>query len=200
MLSGIERFLGQHEHTVAALEAFSTFAAVMTSLGISLLSQRANRTKITIDVSINVISHSSLEGKSLPRYIVARITNKGMLPASIPLTFFNWRLPCRKGFWFLMPWDERQHDPWIAKKQYPVEILPRQSQVFFLSDMDSFREQMTKIFTSLTGLNRWLSRFLYAYAYTADETVFRVRLGSSLRQEIAAIRRRAYGEVVPFAP
>jgi hypothetical protein len=51
MLQEIEEFFKAHEHTMAALEALSTFAAVVVALVLSLVSQRANRTRIKAVVS-----------------------------------------------------------------------------------------------------------------------------------------------------
>lgn len=39
----IEEFFKAHEHTVAAVEAVSTFLTVVASLALSLASQRANK-------------------------------------------------------------------------------------------------------------------------------------------------------------
>ena len=87
----VEEFFNSHEHTLAALEAVSTFLAVVVFLVLSLSAQRANRTQIKARATITVVLHSSLEGKPTPTYLTVDITNIGILPVSIPLSFFRWK-------------------------------------------------------------------------------------------------------------
>ena len=61
MLSGLERFLQQHAHIVAGLEAISTFGVVVVSLGLALLSNRANRTGVDVVANFSSIRHRTLE-------------------------------------------------------------------------------------------------------------------------------------------
>ena len=84
----IEEFFKSHAHTLAALEAVSTFLAVVISLGLSISAQRANRTRIRAQAGIIVVLHSSLQGMPAPTYVTVDITNVGILPVSdSPLVF-----------------------------------------------------------------------------------------------------------------
>jgi hypothetical protein len=51
----LDQFLGSYPHLIAALEAVSTFAAVLVSLSLAVWSQRANRTQIKAVATISVI-------------------------------------------------------------------------------------------------------------------------------------------------
>jgi hypothetical protein len=144
MFEAMEQFCSEHQHTIAALGAFSTFAAVLVSLGLALIAQRSSRTRITARVSAKVILHPSLEGNPRPEYVTVSITNIGNLPALIPLSFFSWKALLRGGFWTVTPWDYRQHDPWVPQRQYPAEIRPRGSVTVFLSDLAGFRTTMAR--------------------------------------------------------
>src|SRR5438270_12731441 len=99
---------------------------------------RENRTRVKAFATIRAISHSTLEGEPKPRYITVDITNVGVLPISIPLSFFYWRLPLSRTTAVVMPWDYIQHDQWIPQKIYPFEVKPRTASTFFLNAMSSF--------------------------------------------------------------
>ena len=60
MWADLETFFAHHEHTVAALEAFSTLGVVVISVTLAFVSQRANRTRIRALANRSAISHSSL--------------------------------------------------------------------------------------------------------------------------------------------
>ena len=62
MFQDLEEFFKAHEHTMVALEAVSTFAAVAVALVLSLVSQRANRTRIKAVVSATIIMHEIFRG------------------------------------------------------------------------------------------------------------------------------------------
>jgi hypothetical protein len=131
-LQNLDDFLGRYPHIVSALEAFSTFAAVLVSLTLALIAQRSNRTQIKAFASIGIILHSTLEGKPTPTYLTAEITNMGIMPIQIPLSFFHWKVPFKRGAWLVNPLDYTQTDEWIPQKKYPVEIRPRGSVTFYL--------------------------------------------------------------------
>ena len=67
MLNWLEQIFGANQHTIAALEAISTFAAVVVSLILALLAQRSSRTRINARAAVSVILHSTLEGDAEAR-------------------------------------------------------------------------------------------------------------------------------------
>src|SRR5260221_5270400 len=96
MFEWIEQFCKAHERTIAAIEAVSTFSAVVVSLALASMAQRANRTKLKAYLNRSFIMHSSIDPNNRPKYITVGITNTGVMPLRIPLASFHWRrgLPC----------------------------------------------------------------------------------------------------------
>jgi hypothetical protein len=91
MLNWLEQFSEANQHTIAALGAVSTLAAVVVSLVLASIAQRSSRTRIKASASVRVIVHSTLEGKPKPEYVTVAITNVGLLPGIIPFSFFHWK-------------------------------------------------------------------------------------------------------------
>jgi hypothetical protein len=193
----LDQFLGSYPHLIAALEAVSTFAAVLVSLSLAVWSQRANRTQIKAVATISVIMHSSLIGKPKPTYVVASIRNTGVLPALIPLSFFHWKLPFRRGSWLVTPHDYAKTDQWVPQQRYPVEIKPRGSHSFFLSEIELFRRVYREQFLGKTILERCCFYFLYAQVVSDDGRTFKVKIDRVLRKQIRSLRS---GRAVPSNP
>src|SRR5271165_3288159 len=168
MFNALEEFLKAHQYTTTALGVVATFCAVLVSLGLALASQRANRTRAMAFASIRVIRHSSLEGKPKPTYVTVYIRDVGIMPVMIPFSFFNWRLPFSRNGWVVNPWDYSQGDDWVPQKQYPFEIRPRGSEIFFLGEINVFRDQMCRISAGLNFIDRLRFHFLQARLVTDD--------------------------------
>ncbi len=187
----VEDFFKAHQYTIAALGILGTFAAVVVALFNSVAALRASRTKIRARASINVIYHSSLQGKERPEYLVVSVRNLGIMPVHIPMGFFHWKLPLKRGLHEVLPLDYSAEDEWAPQRKYPVEIKARGSDTFFLSDIGIFREYALKDFIGMTVWSRFCSRFISALVFTDEGKVFKVTLDSSLRKELA--RLRAHG-------
>jgi len=185
MFNAIEQFSQAHQHTIAAIGAISTSAAVVVSL--VLIAQRTNRTRIKAHASVSFIDHVTLKGKPKPEYITVMIANLGLMPVVIP-AFFHWKFPFKDVYWVVNPWDSVQHDPRVPDRQYPVEIRPRHSQTFFVTEMSTFKETTSDMFVRAC-LSRWSARFIKAIVVTDDAKIFKVKLDRSLRRELAATRR-----------
>jgi hypothetical protein len=93
MSAWLEHFSETNQHTIAALEAASTFAAVVVSLVLALLANRSSRTRTRVSVQVQFIFRPTLDGKTKPEYVTATITNIGVMPASIPISFLAWKVP-----------------------------------------------------------------------------------------------------------
>jgi hypothetical protein len=167
----VEDFLRAHQYTIAALGVFGTFSAVVVALFSSVMALRASRTRLRAQASINVIFHSSLQGKERPTYLVVSIRNLGIMPVHI-----------------VLPLDYSVVDEWAPQRRYPVEIKARGSDTFFLSDINMFREYAVKDFIGTTVWNRFRSRFISALVFTEEGKVFKVKLDDSLRKEMARLR------------
>jgi hypothetical protein len=138
-----------------------------------------------------VMMHPTLEGREL-KYVTATVTNVGQTPAMIPFSFFRWKVPFRRGFWMINPWDYTAHDSWVPQRVYPTEVRPRSSETFFLSELARFRTTMAEMFSE-TRRARWRLRFAKAFVITADNKIFKVTLDEEIRHELANVRRTAKG-------
>jgi hypothetical protein len=112
------------------------------------------------------------------------------MPASIPVSFFAWKVPFYSDYLQVLPWDYAQHDRWVSQRVYPTEIKPRTSETFFLSDLSSFRTTMAEKLQRIRLL-RWRICFIKAIILTADGRRFKVKLDKSVRRELAEIPARA---------
>ena len=186
MWSELENFFETHQHTVAAAEAFGTVSAVVVSLFLATLVRRAHRTRVKAVLSMSVIQHSSLKGKERPRYLTVTIANDGMLPASIPFSYFRWRVPFSRTDWFIVPRDYTAHDPWVPVRKYPFVIAPRRSETFFAADTGELQSLLRKIANETKP--GWRFRFLRARVLTEDGISFRAKIDRSVRKELLAIR------------
>lgn len=187
MLGELEEFFKAHQYTVAALGVLGTFSAVTVSLIVALVSQRASRTRIKAGAAMSIIMHDTI-GPNYPTYVTVDITNLGIVSVEIPMNFFFWRLPFKPGFFLVTPMDYSNEDPWVPQKRYPIEIKPRTSQSFYLSEIDLFCQLAQEKFVGQTFLERQRSRFLRAMVRTSDGKMFDVRLDKSIRDELRKVR------------
>jgi hypothetical protein len=114
----------------------------------------------------------------------------------IPLSFFHWRVPFSSSGWNVVPWDYAQHDQWVPQQRYPVEIKPRSSATFFLSEIGPFRESMRNIFRSTNYFERCRLHFLSARVVTDDGKMFNVKLDTSLSRKLRTIRSGALSDQI----
>lgn len=191
-VDGWEVFFSHYPHIISAIEAFGTVSAVIVSLALALGSQRKSRTRIKAYAQTSTMRHRGL-GDLRPRYVTVDIQNTGLHPVSIPFSFFYWRVPLqweepfsRRG-WLVTPWDYSQEDPLVPQKHYPVEISPRSSESFFLADIETFRQNFIETFATANRVQRFRFRFLQARVMTADNKVFSVKIGASIRREIRSL-------------
>ena len=83
MFDALEQFSRAHQHTIGALAALSTFAAVLVSLALALNAQRSRRTRIAAHASVRRKVSEALQG-SQRRYLPVTITNVGVMPVNLP--------------------------------------------------------------------------------------------------------------------
>jgi hypothetical protein len=184
----LEDFFKAHQYTVAALGVLATFSAVVVALFSSVAAIRASRTKLTARASMNVIHHSSLQGKERPRYLVVSVRNLGAMPVHIPMGFFHWKLPFQRGLYEVLPLDYSAVDEWVAQRKYPMEIKARGSDTFFLSPIATFQEYAVADLIGTSAWSRVRSHFLSAFVFTDEGRTFKVKFDSSLRKELARLR------------
>jgi len=189
-MSALEAFFKAHQYTIAALAAISTFAAVVVSLVVTYISLKASHTRLNARASVQLIIHSSLEGQPEPTYLCVSITNRGNLPATLPFAFFYWKLPFARGLLLISPLDFFG-DRWFPKRQYPIEINPRQSETVCLSEISVFRKMCREKLMGSNVFDRLRFLCLHAFIVSADGRKFKVRLDRSVRKELRAIWREA---------
>ena len=171
MLQSIEEFCKAHEHTISALEAFSTLLAVIVSLALAYRASLAEKTRLLAKLEIATILHPAVSPH--PRFVVVSITNIGNLPLQVTLGFFRWRVPFARRQWVILPIDSTGVPGVVPQKVYPVEIKPRSSETFYMSEASAFLEQMQDIKKQQTIVGRCLFCFRRAVVGTADGRRFR---------------------------
>ncbi|MDE2165382.1 MAG: hypothetical protein KGJ66_03470 [Alphaproteobacteria bacterium] len=193
----VEQFFRAHQYTVSAVGAFATVAVVIVSLLLAFVQRRANRTSLKAFVSRTVIIHDTIDPKNRPSYISVNVTNTGILPLRIPFSFFHWRAPFRRGTYMVNPLDWYGTDTWIQKKQYPVEILPRTAQTFFVSTAKTFLEELSKIMHGKDAIRPWQFRRLRVVIVTDDGAQFHTHVGKEVRQELERLAAQHTGHNSP---
>ncbi len=189
-LQALDDSLARYPHIVAAVEAFSTFAAVVVSLFLASLAQRANRTKLRASLFIAQLVQEGVDPNNPPAYMALSITNRGMMPLTIPFAFFYWRIPFQRQSMLISPLDYFAGDRHVPARRYPVQIPPRSAERFYLSTGEVMKTSLRAIYKDQRMiLGRWLFRFLHAMVTTEDGAVFRARLDKYVRDEIKAARK-----------
>jgi hypothetical protein len=179
-LKHINDLLGQYPHIVSALEALSTFAAVVVSLVIALWAQRANRTKLIASMFVADLVMEGLQ--TPPQYVTVSITNTGIMPLRIPLAFLYWKLPLVWGISFLIsPLDFFGGDPYVIQKSYPVEIPPRANEHFHVGTPELQRREMLEAWKHYRWRLYFLRRFIRFKVETEDGQRFRVKISKDIR-------------------
>jgi hypothetical protein len=177
----IEELFKAHQHTIAAIAAAGTIGAVLTSLWLAWRANRADRTRLKAGADIVLIFHMPIDGKTVPKFLRVSITNRGKWPLRIPAFFFYWKIPFKRGVMQVTPLDV-SGSPLIPPKRYPVEISPRASENFHISDLPAFEQEAKRVAGAETFADRLRFRFIKAYVRTDDGETFRVKLSPKVRE------------------
>jgi hypothetical protein len=119
------------------------------------------------------------------RYITATITNTGILPLRVPFAFFYWQLPGQKNASVMVnPLDAYATDELVPQRQYPVELLPKATDPFIVSDFATFQATFAEMLREQNFIKRVLYRFVHLTILTDDGRRFRAKIGKDLRREI----------------
>jgi hypothetical protein len=71
------------------------------------------------------------------------ITNAGITPLRVPFAFFRWQLPGQKNASVMVnPLDACATDKWVAQRTYSVEISPKATEYFMISDLATFKRRL----------------------------------------------------------
>ena len=187
MLEFIEELCKHHEHTISALEAVSTFSAVVVSLW---LASRASQTRLTAYITKQVIIDATTTER--PEYLVAIITNTGVMTLYIPLSFLLWTRPYRKktGWILNFPLDYYGTDKAIQQHPYPVELKPKATHHVMISEIATYRHVMQECLLSQSRIGRLIFRFVRSTVQTTDGKVFRAKISKEIREELREVQKR----------
>jgi hypothetical protein len=177
----IEEFFKAHQHTLAAIAAFGTLAAVVTSLVLAWSARRADRTQLSAFANLITIFHPTIDPETAPEYLRVRITNQGKWPLRIPASFFYWKVPFKREYMMVRPRDLTASRV-IAAKGYPIEVAPRTSESFFISELATFKQEVKRMLGANTFVDRVRFRFIKGFVQTDDGETFRVKLSPEVRQ------------------
>jgi hypothetical protein len=176
----IEDFFKAHQHTIAAIAAAGTLAAVVTSLALAWSARRADRTRLRASADIVLIFQSPIDGKSVPKFLKVSITNIGKFPLQIQSGFFHWKVPFKNEVMQVPPLD-LIGSPLIPSRHYPSVISPRASANFTIWDVDTFKQEVKRMRGLDTFADRLRFRFIRAFVRTDDGKTFRVKLSPQVR-------------------
>jgi hypothetical protein len=171
----IEQFFEAHQHTVDAIAAAGTLAAVATSLWLAYRARRADRTKLkaTADLWTIVVPNDT------PKFLQVTIRNVGKFPVRITASFFYWKVPFSRNWLSMGPLD-LYGSPLIPRKNYPIKIDPRTTETFTLWDLATFKKEAKKIRETSSVQIRL--RFIRAFVFTDEGAKSKVKLSPHVRQ------------------
>lgn len=184
VLDAFEQLCKEHEKTIAFVEAFSTLAAVIVSLGLASLASRAHKPRLKAWVDINRMVHSTIPPETRLRYLTATITNTGIVSLRVPVAFFNWQLPGQRNKTVWVNPLDAFGDERVPQRTYPFEVLPKTSHPFIVSDITTFQENFAEMLRAQNYIKRILYRFVFVTIVTDDGTRFRAKIGENVRREM----------------
>ena len=179
----LEHFLDHYPRIIAAIEAISTFAAVVVALYLARRSETV-RLRAVLSIDLSTTDHSKL--------VMLKIDNIGVRAGALaPPPFFEWRIPFRR---------TRQPETMISiiNTSYSInwnrgrnEITIGSPMNIQISDIDTFSAAFTR---ELRLIDQKLRRFLKtrlkrlgAVIYTNDDRRFRVTFSKAMADEIRSL-------------
>ncbi len=182
MMSDIETLFTNYQHTIEAIGAVSTFAAVVASL---FLARSSSKSKIEAYTSIMIFTQGDGVKRDNPHFLTVSITNTGLTPVRIPFAFFCWKFPFKSGSFLITPLDYVGANL-INRKVYPFKIEAKHSELFFLSDLETLRSEMSKVAQDICPFQLL---FIRAKVGTEDGTVISAKISKDLRKEFKKIAK-----------
>ena len=154
------------------------------------LASRASRTRLTAYITKQVVIDATTTER--PEYLVAIITNTGVMTLYIPLSFLLWTRPYRKKVGWLLnfPLDYYGTDKAIQQRQYPVKLEPKARHQVMISDIATFRQVMQECLLSRGRIGQFIFRLVRATVQTTDGRMFRAKISKEIRQALHQIQER----------
>jgi hypothetical protein len=183
MFDGLEHSLDHYHRIIAAVEAISTFAAVVVALWLARRGE-AVRLRALLSIGLSPTDPSQL--------IICRIDNIGVRAGALaPPPFFEWRIPFQRN---------RQPETMrgaintvysINRDKNNEELTVGFPMIMQVTDIDTFGTQFTR---ELPYIDQTLRRFaktrlkmLGAAIYTNDDRCFRVTFSKAMAHEIRSL-------------
>jgi hypothetical protein len=189
----VEQFCKDHEKTIEFCQAGFTLLAVIVSLGIARSARKATNTRLQARVQTEVIKHDALS--KYPTYVSVSITNVGILPMRIPMSYFQLKVPLRRTNWII---EHSPNELLMPPKQFPVEILPHARDKFYPVEINSFRDAFHKMVRAAGWGTRFLFRFVKATVVTDDGMRFTAIVDRDIRRVLEECRKTAPTRIICY--
>jgi hypothetical protein len=179
----LEHFLDHYPRIIAAVEATSTFAAVVVAL---YLARRSETLRLRALLSIG------LSTTDPTRFVILQISNIGVRAGALaPPPFFEWRVPFG-----------RKHQPEtmlssintaysINRDKVTADLTVGSPVHIQVTDIDTFRTQFTRNLPFIYGKLKYFPKTrlkrLGAVIYTNDDRCFRVTFAKAIAGEIRSL-------------
>jgi hypothetical protein len=173
----MESFFEGYKYTFSALGAVGTLLAVIISLYFGYRALKTQQTQIKASISIKALSTPEM-----PQYIIVEIINVGLMPISIPYWFLTFKIPFSSNVLFIKPFDGNFNGNLnITQKCYPYIVAPKHSEIFFISEVDSF---FKKVNQSEKNINPWHLKFIKARIHASDGSIFDIKVPDNIKKII----------------
>jgi len=97
------------------------------------------------------------------------------------------------------PLDAYGTDQWVSQQKYSVEIPPRASHPFLVSDMAKFPQEFKEMINKQSLIRRILHRFVHVTIVTDDGMRFRAKIDKGVRREMRELNP-LFSRPTPRAP
>jgi hypothetical protein len=179
----LEHFLDHYPRIIAAVEAISTFAAVVVAL---YLARRSETLRLRALLSIG------LSPTDPTRLVILQISNIGVRAGALaPPPFFEWRIPFRRKRQPETMFSSINTAYSINRDKITNEITVGSPMNIQVTDIDTFRTQFTR---ALPFIDQKLRHFpktrlkrLGAVIYTNDDRRFRVTFAKAMAGELKSL-------------
>ena len=178
-LGELEVWLGQHAHVVSAVEAVSTFLAVIVSLSLWWFTKRETKAKVTAEFSIGI-------GES-GTHVGITIINKGHRVVRFSGLFFEWRVPFMRRQSVVLLANKINSEV-IQRKDSGILVESGQMCSVYLWELTEFNDvilvEMSRIKSEMRWFRNWRIRGLGARLRSEERDEFKVKFARTIHDTI----------------
>jgi hypothetical protein len=175
----VETLSKNYEHSISALAAVGTWAAVVAAIW---LANKASRPRLQVYVDKRVHTPSEAQAGSTVNLdlcqdaVGVNLTNKGQVRIFISYWSFHWKFP-----WRSFAAMQNPYYPDFRAKEIALE--PGQSTaITLINDIKQHKENIKKQ-CELSKIPYFLRRFILLKIYASDGTVFTAKYGKNYKKE-----------------